>query len=79
MIKLPGKPVAFYVLDNGDLMPLYPPAQAIPEGWRLVPEEPTDRMLGAAWNCAKDGTHCTHGMIYEAMLAAAPSYQGDKP
>ena len=40
--------------------------------WKLVPEEPTDSMLRAGFDSAKDGTYFTHGSIYEAMLAAAP-------
>lgn len=40
--------------------------------WKLVPEEPTDAMLSAGYDSAKDGQYFTHGTIYEAMLAAAP-------
>lgn len=38
----------------------------IPEGWQLVPKEPTDEMFNAAWG-AKNPY-----IAYQAMLAAAP-------
>ena len=44
-------------------------AQAIPEGFVLVPKEPTQEMLIAADNCAIDGK-VTANNIYKAMLAA---------
>ena len=42
------------------------PAPSVPEGWQLVPIEPTQEMLDAtSWpNCA--------GTDYKKMLAAAP-------
>ena len=46
--------------------------------WKLVPEEPTDSMLRAGFDSAKDGTYFTHGSIYEAMLAAAPQPEHDR-
>lgn len=50
----------------------------IPEGYALVPVEPTDEMIEAAMNCEdvlfnSDESFCVQfGNIYEAMLAAAP-------
>lgn len=50
-----------------------------PEGWKLVPVEPTDKMLEAAWDSdAADyvGEHkriWQLGPAYSAMLAAAPT------
>lgn len=60
------------------LFPLYakPPIQQAPEGWQLVPKEPTPEMLGA-------GLRHVNGMAsmpasYRAMLAAAPEYKEGK-
>lgn len=50
----------------------------IPDGYALVPVEPTDEMIVAAMNCEdvlfnSDESFCVQfGNIYEAMLAAAP-------
>lgn len=49
----------------------------IPDGYALVPVEPTDEMIAAAMNCEdvlfnSDESFCVQfGNIYEAMLAAA--------
>lgn len=54
------------------------PLPAIPDGWKLVPVEPTWEMLSAN-GCVKhhDGQECSHHenrkRIWRAMLAAAPS------
>ncbi|KMK17777.1 hypothetical protein ABW09_12070 [Pluralibacter gergoviae] len=51
---------------------------AIPEGYVLVPREPTAEMIAAAMDCEdvlfnSDETFCVQfGNIYEAMTAAAP-------
>ncbi|MDL4002821.1 hypothetical protein [Klebsiella quasipneumoniae] len=51
---------------------------AIPNGYVMVPREPTDEMIAAAMNCEdvlfnSDDSFCVQfGNIYEAMLAAAP-------
>ena len=42
-------------------------AQAVPEGFVLVPKEPTKEMLIAADNCEIDGKVTAHN-IYKAML-----------
>ncbi|WP_407081222.1 DUF551 domain-containing protein [Klebsiella michiganensis] len=50
----------------------------IPEGYVMVPKEPTDEMIAAAMNCEdvlfnSDESFCVQfGNIYETMLAAAP-------
>ena len=49
------------------------PATSIPEGWKLVPIEPTDRMLSAGqseWLESAGADPCFD--VYRAMLAAAP-------
>lgn len=53
-------------------------SQVIPDGYVMVPKEPTDEMIAAAMNCEdvlfnSDDSFCVQfGNIYEAMLAAAP-------
>ena len=55
-----------------------------PEGWQLVPVEPTFAML-AADGCKEhhEGQECTfhknRRRIWAAMLAAAPKHQGGEP
>lgn len=57
----------------------------IPEGYVMVPKEPTDEMIAAAMNCEDvlfngDDSFCVQfGNIYEAMLAAAPQSPGSEP
>ncbi|EAU4781815.1 DUF550 domain-containing protein [Salmonella enterica subsp. enterica serovar Give] len=57
------------------------PAPVVPDGYALVPVEPTDEMIAAAMNCEdvlfnSDESFCVQfGNIYEAMLAAAPQLQ----
>ena len=49
------------------------PAPGVPDGWQLVPIEPTQEMLASAWgidSCDIDGT-------YKAMLASAPKPEGE--
>lgn len=56
-------------------------ASIIPDGYALVPVEPTDEMIAAAMNCEdvlfnSDESFCVQfGNIYEAMLAAAPQQE----
>lgn len=45
-----------------------PPAPAVPDDWRLVPVEPTEEMLRAAYR--ESGVYSAKA--YRAMLAAAP-------
>ncbi|MGP2842943.1 hypothetical protein ACTVNB_08890, partial [Serratia nematodiphila] len=55
-----------------------PPAQVVPDGFKLVPTVPTPEMIAAAMNCDDvifhaDESFCVNfGNIYAAMLAAAP-------
>lgn len=85
-------PLNWYQISNGDRVPdnrripLYRHAQpatsgnspVIPEGYVLVPREPTAEMIAAAMDCDdvlfnSDETFCVQfGNIYEAMIAAAP-------
>ncbi|EDC8052281.1 hypothetical protein BKC75_19820 [Salmonella enterica subsp. enterica serovar Muenchen] len=66
--------------DTAVYEPVYaaPPAPVVPDGYALVPVEPTDEMIEAAMNCEdvlfnSDESFCVQfGNIYEAMLAAAP-------
>ncbi|EGI1955597.1 DUF550 domain-containing protein [Salmonella enterica] len=57
------------------------PAPVVPDGYALVPVEPTDEMIAAAMNCEdvlfnSDESFCVQfGNIYEAMLAAAPQQE----
>ncbi|EDA0485931.1 DUF551 domain-containing protein [Salmonella enterica] len=52
-----------------------------PDGYTLVPVEPTDEMIAAAMDCEdvlfnSDESFCVQfGNIYEAMLAAAPQHE----
>jgi hypothetical protein len=55
-------------------IPLYLYPTPIPEGWQLVPEEPTLEMEQAAWRA---NAVLGRGMVdvYKAMLVAAPKYE----
>ena len=55
------------------------PVPAIPEGWQLVPIEPTDSML-LEITPANSSAHQLHTYAewYRAMLAAAPKLEGVK-
>ncbi|EDQ6552900.1 hypothetical protein S675_000991 [Salmonella enterica subsp. enterica] len=71
--------------DVAVYIPLYaaPPVPVVPDGYALVPVEPTDEMIAAAMNCEdvlfnSDESFCVQfGNIYEAMLAAAPQQEGN--
>ena len=51
-------------------------AQAIPNGFVVVPKEPTREMLIAADNCEIDSKVTAHN-IYKAMIAAAQEPAND--
>ncbi|MFU9088550.1 DUF551 domain-containing protein [Klebsiella pneumoniae] len=61
------------------------PAPVVPDGYVMVPREPTDEMIAAAMNCEdvlfnSDDSFCVQfGNIYEAMLAASPQSPGSEP
>ncbi|EAO4078937.1 hypothetical protein C6035_18140 [Salmonella enterica] len=70
-------------LPLGTKFYIAPPAPVVPDGYALVPVEPTDEMIAAAMNCEdvlfnSDESFCVQfGNIYEAMLAAAPQQEGN--
>ena len=47
-------------------------AQVVPQGWKLVPVDPTSEMLKAAWKHGIDDEAPDPYYAYKAMLAAAP-------
>lgn len=53
---------------------LSPPKKAIPEGWKLVPIEPTPKMVDATWNDDELIKNMSHNRrnkhIYKAMINA---------
>jgi hypothetical protein len=55
---------------------LLPEPAAVPDGWKLVPVEPSSEML----RCGDDAYFCinptTTKLIYKTMLAAAPTPEG---
>lgn len=57
-----------------------PAAPAVPDGWKLVPVEPTEEMRDAAlgeWSAAnKVSMHASYLSYWSAMLAAAPKHEG---
>ncbi|WP_244126204.1 hypothetical protein [Burkholderia gladioli] len=53
-----------------------PRAAGLPEGWKLVPVEPTQKMLDCWWDGLQKGAafvNCTPRGVYGAMLDAAPA------
>lgn len=59
--------------------PLYTHPAPIPEGWQLVPVEPTPEMLAASWETDLKATdiNTVRKELYQAMLAAAPKLEGE--
>lgn len=51
-------------------------AGAVPEGWKLVPVEPTDLMTYRG-QCLRYTPVHSMGAIYRAMLAAAPEFRSE--
>ena len=45
---------------------------SVPEGWKLVPVEPTPEMLTAG-ECESDSDRATYETVYAAMIASAPT------
>ena len=63
--------------DGSEITPLYTSAPTIPEGWRLVPIEPTLAMIEEGYAQAWIRNPSNFGdkdaiFVYKAMLAAAP-------
>lgn len=62
-------------------MPVYaapPSAPAIPEGWVLVPKEPTEAMKDALWQIAGVQALATGLAAWGTMLAAVPALVSEK-
>lgn len=58
--------VEFELIESSNKFYLHPPAPSVPEGYQLVPIEPTDKMIA-------DGRllgDVSYGDIYKAMLSA---------
>lgn len=53
------------------------PAPGVPDGYVMVPKEPTDEMLAAAKE--RTGLTSTAEVVYIKMLAAAPQSPGSEP
>ena len=53
------------------------PSAQVPEGWKLVPVEPTEEMLTAGAGAVDINSHSPLA-TYAAMLSAAPTPQGEK-
>ena len=65
------------VKTNSHTIPLYThPAPAIPDGWCLMPKEPTEEMIDAADESLFYGKALSE--LYKAMLAAAPKPEESK-
>lgn len=76
-IKQAGEPVAFYVLDNGDLMPLYPNLLTIPKEREVkhAPEGESYRSDVYREGYDEGWNDCRKSML----VAMSTSHQGDKP
>ncbi len=62
-----------------DLAENNPPLQQAPEGWQLVPKEPTRAMLDACYSAEEAyDEDISIRNEYRAMLAAAPTFTEDK-
>ena len=48
------------------------PAPSVPDGWKLVPVEPTPEMMRSGMNVPFNKA-ARHNAVYRAMLAAAPT------
>lgn len=58
------------------------PGPVIPPGWVLVPEDATQEMVAAAeavdWTGGDGDEDAVTHNVWQAMLAAAPKYEGEK-
>ena len=63
-----------YVYDFANAIEQAAKAQAVPEGFAVVPKEPTPKMIDATWNyddAIQDMSHNTRNeFIYKAMIKA---------
>ena len=57
-----------------------PPAPAIPEGWVLVPKDPTTNQLDAGYKAASEARFYDQGpmAVYYAMLSVSPKAGGQQ-
>ena len=69
------------LVESGAGMQPEQPKVSVPDGWKLVPIEPTPKMIDATWNEDINvvESHRRNRRIYAAMLAAAPSSKEPKP
>ena len=59
------------VLSAGTALYLAPPAPSVPDGWKLVPVEPTPEMMRSGMNVPINKA-ARHNAVYRSMLEAAP-------
>lgn len=59
------------VLPAGTALYLAPPAPSVPDGWKLVPVEPTPEMMRSGMNVPVNKA-ARHNAVYRAMLKEAP-------
>ena len=64
-----------YVYDFANAIEQAAKAQAVPEGFVVVPKQPTPKMIDATWNFDEEIQDMSHNsrneFIYNAMIAAA--------
>ena len=60
------------VLPAGTALYAAPPAPIVPDGWKLVPVDPTQEMMRSGANVPLNKA-ARHNAVYRAMLAAAPT------
>jgi hypothetical protein len=69
----PDRPTVRDELTNPIWTPLYArPVPATPDGWRLVPVDPTPGMLEAGLSAQNEAWNVHYAHIYAEMIAAAP-------
>lgn len=67
-----------YVYDFANAVEQAAKAQAIPDGFVAVPEEPTERMLDSAYSSISDNLHYADlENIYKAMIWSAQEQSHD--
>lgn len=67
-----------YVYDFANAIEQAAKAQAVPEGFVLVPTEPTERMLDSAYSSISDNLHYADlENIYKAMIWSAQEPTND--
>lgn len=67
-----------FIVERANAALSQPGAQAVPEGWKLVPIEPTEAMMDAhfATHARADTVFAEVKDIWAAMLAASPATGG---